>query len=178
LPQLPGQFWQQCIEAIQITEAAGLTSSFQRLFDGVAMEQPYRSAMLRNALEGLVIETTLLLARSLAIDEPASIRPAILEAKCCIEAEFSEPLHVADLAALACMSPKHFFETFTKDIGKTPHQYLLEVRLQHAKQRLLSTDIPITQLALGVGFSSGQHLASAFKRLTGQTPSEFRQANR
>jgi AraC-like DNA-binding protein len=71
------------------------------------------------------------------------------------------------------MSPTHLAELFTRDVGVPPRQYLLQVRIERAKQYLTQRSVAITALGLELGFSSSQHFAATFKRLTGKSPREY-----
>jgi AraC family transcriptional regulator len=71
------------------------------------------------------------------------------------------------------MSPTHLAELFTRDVGVPPRQYLLQVRIERAKHYLTQRSVPITALGLELGFSSSQHFAATFKRITGKTPRDF-----
>lgn len=62
------------------------------------------------------------------------------------------------------------FEVFKETTGLTPNDYLLRQRIERAKERLTQTSQPITEIALGVGFSSSQYFANVFRRYTGMTP--------
>ena len=57
-----------------------------------------------------------------------------------------------------------------RDVGLPPRQYLPQVRVEQAKQYLTQKTIPITTLALELGFSSSQHFAATCKRLIGKSP--------
>lgn len=81
---------------------------------------------------------------------------------------------IDDLARQAAISPGHFIARFKQLTGMPPRHFLLECRMEQAKQRLAHTDLAITRLALDLGFNTSQHFASAFKRATGMTPSAWR----
>lgn len=60
----------------------------------------------------------------------------------------------------------------------TPHQYLLQVRIGHAKLLLVSTERTVAETGEVVGFSGCSIFIEAFKKHTGQTPLEFRNAGK
>ena len=66
---------------------------------------------------------------------------------------------------------------FKRETGMTPHEFLVTCRIRKATDILVSSDVPITRLALELGFSSSQHFAARFRRETGQTPRELRRTN-
>ena len=92
-----------------------------------------------------------------------------------IEANLAKPLTLRELAAVAGVSSRHFERAFRQSLGLPPHAYLLRRRLSTARGLLLGqTALTIGQIAKGVGFSSASHLAAAFRRHEGYSPSEFR----
>jgi AraC family transcriptional regulator len=58
-----------------------------------------------------------------------------------------------------------------------PHRYLLERRIERAAELLAGTDLPVTAVALEVGFASGPHLSRAFRAATGCTPRDYRRSH-
>ncbi len=83
-------------------------------------------------------------------------------------------IRLADLAQLVGMSQFHFSYLFKRSLGKPPYQYLLQQRIERAKQLLKQTDKSIVNIAFGCGFSSHSHLSKQFRQLTGVTPKAFR----
>jgi AraC family transcriptional regulator len=83
-------------------------------------------------------------------------------------------LSLNDLAALAQISPFHFARKFKHSTGLTPHQFVLQRRLDKA-QRLLEKDaLSIAEVAYATGFPSQAHFTSVFRRAFGQTPKAWR----
>jgi AraC family transcriptional regulator len=85
-----------------------------------------------------------------------------------------QEIKLADLAALLAMSQFHFSHLFKQSIGTSPHQYLLQQRVERAKQLLKHTDQSIMDIAFACGFSSHSHLSKQFRQLTGTTPKAYR----
>lgn len=79
-------------------------------------------------------------------------------------------LALAELAAIALLSPYHFARTFKRAIGFSPHQYVLRQRVMRAKELLISTNQTVGEIALAVGFYDQGHLARHMRRLLGITP--------
>jgi AraC-like DNA-binding protein len=82
---------------------------------------------------------------------------------------------VIELASFSGVSPSHFFRLFREFSGLTPMAYIERSRISLACRRLAESDVPVTRLAVDLGFQSSQHFATVFKRLTGKTPSAWRQ---
>lgn len=82
-------------------------------------------------------------------------------------------LKLAELANLAAMSPFHFIRVFEKQVGVTPHAYLVQARVKKARN-LLKDGLRLADIAQLAGFSDQSHLTRAFKRLYGTTPARYR----
>lgn len=94
-----------------------------------------------------------------------------------IDTYLSENIRLADLAQVLDMSPFYFSRLFEKSLGITPHQYLIQQRIEYAKQLLRETELRIIDIALMCGFSSHSHLTKQFRKLTGVTPTNYRKIN-
>lgn len=95
----------------------------------------------------------------------------------CIElmrARFSEDISLDELAAEARLSPFHFARMFKHSVGVPPRVYLTQLRMERTCYLLQMTDLPITDIALEVGYSSNQVLARVFLKHQRMTPSEYR----
>ena len=155
-----------------------LFAPFRQLVREVSLTLPHRAAGMRLALDALVLEASRLLeASETSPTEPLSLtlrHPAVRLAKELLDHQPSRAWRLADLARLAGISSHHLVECFTREVGVSPRQYLLSVRVRLAQEMLTGSDIAITDLALELGFSSSQHFAATFKRLTGETAQGYR----
>ena len=88
-----------------------------------------------------------------------------------IEEHLGEKISLDALSSVAGLSLNHFARAFQQSLGMPPHRYLLRRRLEHVEQLLRETQLPLSQIALKVGFSDQSHLARHFRRLTGVPPS-------
>ena len=93
----------------------------------------------------------------------------IMQAKAYIDTHYAADINLDQIAREAHLSKFHFIRTFSKYYGRTPHIYLREVRLTHAK-KLLQKGIPIKNVCLAVGFDSVPSFTRLFKFITGRTP--------
>lgn len=92
---------------------------------------------------------------------------------------FDDPLlSNAILAEQAKISEVYFRKLFKEAYGVSPHHYLLETRMRHAKLLLSEHAATVTSIAEACGFSSVYHFCRAFKHYTGQTPKEFEEGQR
>ena len=95
-----------------------------------------------------------------------------------LDAHFSEPLRIADVAASVFLSPDHFTEVFSQAMGRTPRDYLGHLRLERAKALLTGGGLSIAEVGLEAGFGDAAYFTRAFRAATGQTPRQFRQGTR
>ncbi len=95
-----------------------------------------------------------------------------------IEEKLSERLSLADLAGSAGLSRMHFAAQFRVATGMRPHEYVVRRRIQKAQEILLSTSMPLVEVALSVGFQTQAHFTTVFRRLLGETPGRWREAQR
>lgn len=103
-------------------------------------------------------------------------RDSIHEVVCYIDDHCSADLRIAELAAIACMSPTKFKETFKRVNGMTVTRYVQGKRVSQAELLLRQNDLSIEQVARAVGYSCPSHFSALFKREVGMLPSEFRKA--
>jgi AraC-like DNA-binding protein len=101
------------------------------------------------------------------------VRQRLEAARRLIDAEYFLEIDCRMLADTAQMSRHHFIRMFSQLFGSTPHQYLIQTRVEAAKRLLLASREPIEVIAAGVGFQSGQSLNRAFKQTEGVSVSGF-----
>jgi AraC family transcriptional regulator len=93
-----------------------------------------------------------------------------------INANLQEALSLPDLARIAKLSPHHFAAAFKASTGTSPHRYVIERRLERARDLLRRKQHSISEIAYAVGFSSQSHLTAHFRQTAGLTPRGFRQS--
>ena len=115
-------------------------------------------------------------------EEPANIGDSLIRhhlltaesAKEYILTHFSDNISLQQIAQHCFVSPFHFSRIFKTILQISPHQYLAEVRLNHAKVLLGTTDKPITDIAFHCGFNSIEHFATAFRQRYKISPTSHR----
>jgi AraC family transcriptional regulator len=95
-----------------------------------------------------------------------------------IDAHLQEPIGLADVPASIGLSRMHFAAQFRAATGVSPHQFLLNRRLEHAKYLLLKSDESVIDIAFLSGFRSHAHFTATFKRVTGDTPTAWKRRAR
>ncbi|MDE2136732.1 MAG: helix-turn-helix transcriptional regulator [Gammaproteobacteria bacterium] len=93
-----------------------------------------------------------------------------------MDENLSRDLTLAQLAAVAGMSPHYFAELFRQSTGRAPHQYVLQRRIDFAKRRLSDPRRSVIEAALDAGFQNPSHFARVFRKWVGISPSDFRSA--
>jgi AraC-like DNA-binding protein len=83
-------------------------------------------------------------------------------------------LCVADIAAAAGLSANHFSQGFKKVTGVTPHRWLMQARVDAAKDLLRNSDLTLKAIADACGFVDQSHFTKVFSRETGMTPAIWR----
>jgi len=92
-----------------------------------------------------------------------------------IDANLEEELSLAELAEVADLSQFHFARAFRKSTGQTPQQYLMQQRIERAKQLLSKDDLPIVEISLRTGFKNQSHFTTLFRKVTKHTPKLWRE---
>ena len=98
----------------------------------------------------------------------------LLRAREAMDRDYAEPLDIRALARIALVSQAHFIRTFRATFGETPNRYLQRRRVERAMFLLRSTDRPVTEICLDVGFSSLGTFSRVFRDIVGEPPSTYR----
>jgi AraC-like DNA-binding protein len=95
-----------------------------------------------------------------------------------INSNLGTNISLAVLADTAGFSTFHFARAFKESEGVTPHRYLLERRIERARNLLVKTDLSISEVAISSGFADQSHLARHFRQRVGVLPSTYRWSRR
>ena len=95
-----------------------------------------------------------------------------------MEESFSSHITLSDIAAKAALSPNFFHTVFKDSTKKTPAEYLLNIRLTNAKNMLVNTDFPLSDIAVSCGFESQAYFCYVFKKYMNTTPKKYRNSKR
>lgn len=91
-----------------------------------------------------------------------------------IRANYSQPVSLKELSQKLYLSEGYLSRFFKRQYGMSFSDYLSNIRLHHAMEDLLYTDMPVTQIVYGNGFSNATIFSKMFKNMYGDTPSEYR----
>jgi AraC-like DNA-binding protein/ligand-binding sensor protein len=117
-----------------------------------------------------------LIANRLALQASHAEPPSVIKARQFMADHHGEDLELADVARAVNMSTFYFCKTFKKATGITFTDYLSRVRVEKAKEMLVNPNARVSEVAFEVGFQSLTHFNRTFRRLLGQSPSDYRAA--
>ena len=148
-----------------------LQPHFDVLFDLLGRESLANRARTGVAVHALLAEIVAasLEPQSQATDDPVSL--------VCdhIARHYGEDLLLENLAEVAAVSPSYLIRLFKRQMGTTPHDYLLRYRISRAKELLAETTMTSAAIARQVGFNSESNFSYRFSRMVGQSPRAYRQ---
>lgn len=90
----------------------------------------------------------------------------------------NEPLRAPTLAAVAKMSLPHYFAQFKRAIGSSPIDYLIKLRMEHARRLLTETSWSVKEVAVSLGYDDPLYFSRVFKSINQTAPSDFRARKR
>jgi AraC-like DNA-binding protein len=91
---------------------------------------------------------------------------------------YDHPLSLDQISEKACFSRYHFLRLFRQAFNKTPHQYLIERRIEKAKELLIADELRVTDVCFEVGFQSLGSFSSLFHKWVGHAPIIYREKAR
>ena len=103
---------------------------------------------------------------------------AFLFAKRYIDQFYMKELTQPEIANAAGITPQHLCRLFKKNMHTTPIRYLNEIRINEAKRLLSKTSLSIVRIGGKVGYATPHYFSSMFRKITGQTPSQYREIMR
>ena len=95
-----------------------------------------------------------------------------------INDNLAENLNLSKIAEIANISTYHFARLFKQKTGYSPHQYIIQHRIEKAKNLLSTTNLSIVEIAHSIGCSSQSNFTSLFRKKVGTTPQKYRQSKK
>ncbi|MBR2877734.1 MAG: helix-turn-helix domain-containing protein [Clostridia bacterium] len=95
-----------------------------------------------------------------------------------IISNLNEPISISELARQLQVSRIYLYKAFVKNYGKSPAQFVMDMRVRNAKVLLTMTDKSITEIAISCGFENPGYFAKIFKSWEGMSPSEYRKTHK
>jgi AraC-like DNA-binding protein len=168
------------IPASRIRANASLMSTFHLMNEELEQPQPESEKLVAHLLDLVfiyAIREWLGESASNKMEWVAAQRNRSLEkALALIHAEPSSPWTLKDLSRQAGLSRAAFSRRFSRELGESPSAYLKSYRMRLAANALLTSDTSVKEIAQTIGYESGFAFSSAFKRMNGMSPSEFRRS--
>jgi AraC family transcriptional regulator len=98
------------------------------------------------------------------------------ERKICkyIQDHLDQPISLDDLAKVALLSPNYFISMFQQSTGMTPHKYVLQQRIEYAKELLTNSKLSLIEIAHKCGFPDQSQFTTTFRRHMGVTPGRYK----
>jgi len=106
------------------------------------------------------------------------LRDRLCRARRFIDESYDLPLNLVEISKQACLSPYHFLRLFRETFDTTPHQYLIQKRIEKAKELLRARSLTVTEVCFEVGFQSLGSFSSLFRRSVGHAPITYRRRER
>lgn len=170
--------------ADELTRSAGLDDA-HRIFtasDGraawQALEQMREDA---HSLRLIQLAATGSLLRFLSLIAPAqggiASSPAQQycdKARWYLEGRYDRNVSIQETADFVGLSRSQLYRVMMAECGCSPKEMLLEIRMRHARQLLVSTTLTLDEIARRIGFQTGAQLGTAFRALHGVSPGQFR----
>jgi transcriptional regulator GlxA family with amidase domain len=94
-----------------------------------------------------------------------------------LKESYGSRISIPKLAERTLMSERNFLRRFRAEVGRSPHEYLCQIRLENARQLLVNTALPVDKIARHCGLFNGDHLRKHFLKHFGMTPSEYRRTH-
>lgn len=118
------------------------------------------------------------ISNSISIENSLAESETIQRAKSFISDHSQEPLSLSEAARVVNMSVRYFCKVFKQSTGMTFTDYLSRVRIEKAKHLLANPHKRVSEIAFEIGFESLSQFNRSFKRITGETPTVFRQGTK
>ena len=129
--------------------------------------------MAENILEELVVNLISSYSNNqIKSKEISYSRKKLVQAVEYMRENFYENLKLENLAQISGLSKYHFLRKFKEEFSMTPHAYLLQIRIQNAKNMLLNHQ-SLTNIALSCGFSDQSHFTRVFNKIYGMSPGKL-----
>lgn len=93
-----------------------------------------------------------------------------------VETNLDGAIRSEDLAGIVRLNPCHFSRAFRNSFGMSPLEYVIRRRMERAQDLMLSTDAPLSQIALDCGLADQAHFSRMFRRTVGESPRIWRRA--
>ena len=149
----------------------------ERAFESILSELAVRKPMYEQVCAALLMQLLCTVAREYARVQSHVNRESEKRVDRALEIlckDLSATHSVRELASACCLSEGHFSHLFCDVVGRSPYAHLLFLRMEKAKDLLLSTDLSVGEIGETVGYDDQNYFSRIFKRQIGVSPSKYR----
>ncbi len=176
----PAQPWLE-----QVRERSGLLGNPFEFQGGTIVQLAVRlyhefkdqDALAPIAMEGLLLELLAATCRCPADTSRPTPPRWLRQTRDLLQDRFSENLSLQEIAGVVGVHPAHLARSFRQHYHCTIGDYIRNLRGERARHVLATSETPLSEVALAMGYSDQSHFATAFKRHTGFTPTEYRRGS-
>jgi len=150
---------------------------WEPIYSGIEQSLAARAIWLDYRLQAMVLDLVSRVLQQYNFTHMGAVDPIFEQLQPAItymDANLSDNPSLAQIARVVHLAPNYFHQKFTRTFQMTPLAYMLQKRLNLAKQLLSSTDLTLEKIALRSGFQSPFYLSRMFKNRYNIRPSEFR----
>jgi AraC-like DNA-binding protein len=108
----------------------------------------------------------------------SEVHERLCRARAFIHERYQDPIDLDQISREACMSRYHFLRRFREEFDTTPHQYLIDRRIEKAKELLRHRRLTVTDVCFEVGFESLGSFSTLFRQRVGDAPTNYRKQQR
>lgn len=153
------------------SDAAVCVRSVRKIFESFDRRCPVSEPMIAKRINDLLTGAILALQQE---KKQLKRLGAIDESVQFIAEHVEQPLTLEQLAASVSLSPFYFARLFKQETGFSPHEYIVRARVDKAKYLLISTSLPLKEIACRCGFGNECSFSTLFKKMSGCTPRGYR----
>lgn len=157
------------VALLQVASSSGAKSPFRPGTN--PKERKHRAAI---QLAGIFTDQLSGLCNQMLVQKQSGESPIIIRAKDLIALHSSESISSGRVAIELRLSRFYFCNLFKKNTGLTFTEYLSRLRVEHVKKLLLNLNMRVSEIAFQTGFQSLTHFNRAFRKVTCQSPTEYR----
>lgn len=152
-----------------------LINRMSKIYELYHRKEPIREMLMHKYLNDILVALTLYSPMYIKEVNQISVIETLLPY---IHEHIQEELRIENLAKQAMMSNYYFIRVFKKHTGMSPHEYIVNYRLQCAKYLLIHTDMSIKDICFEIGFSSESVFCASFRKNIGISPAAYRKEQR
>ncbi len=108
------------------------------------------------------------------VNEQDSQNKYVIEIKNYIQANYLSPIKISDMADRLSINRSHLYRIFKKEMGITVEDYIINIRMTHAKTLLRTTSLSVSAIATAVGYKDPHYFSYLFKKTQNMTPTQYR----